>query len=116
MKIKFQGDANLNGGVISGLKRAEPAIDFRTSDDAGLRGLADSLVLLAASNDGRILVTHDRRTMRHHFAELLQKQDCPGVFIVGQNVQIKTAIDALLLIWHTSEGEEWINSIIEIPL
>ena len=116
MKIKYQGDANFHGSIISGLRRAEPSIDFRTSDDAGLRGLADPLVLLAASSEGRILVTHDRRTMRHVFAELIQKQDCPGVFVIGQNLPIKNAIDELLLIWHTTETEEWINSIIEIPL
>ena len=55
-------------------------------------------------------------TMRQHFADLIQKQDCPGVIVTRQNLPIKTAIDELLLIWHTSEAEEWINSIIEIPL
>ena len=116
MKIRFQGDANLHNGIISGIKRTEPEIDFITSDEAGLRGLADPLVLLTASNDGRILVTHDRRTMRHHFADLIQKQNSPGLIVIGQNISIKTAIDELLVIWHTSEAEEWINSIVEIPL
>ncbi len=116
MKIRFQGDANFHGGIISGLRKAESSIDFRTSDEAGLRGVSDPQVLLAASSDERILVTHDRRTMRRYFAELIQKQDCPGVFVIGQNLPIKKAIDELLLIWHTSEAEEWANPIIEIPL
>ena len=73
-------------------------------------------MLLAASNDGRILLTHDRRTMRHHFADFIQKHDCPGVIIIGQNLPVKTAIEELLLIWYSSEAEEWVNSIVELPL
>jgi hypothetical protein len=37
MKIKFQADADFNQTIIQALQRREPAIDFRTADEAQLR-------------------------------------------------------------------------------
>ena len=95
--------------------RAEPDIDFRTAHEAGFRKVPDNLVLLASKQEHRILVTHDRRTMPYYFADLIQKEESPGVFLVSENVPIGLAIEFLLLIWHTTEAEEWANSITEIP-
>lgn len=72
MKIRFQGDSDFSKAIIVGLVREEPSIDFRTGDEAGLRGLPDGKVLAIASEDNRVLVSHDRRTMPKHFANLLK--------------------------------------------
>jgi hypothetical protein len=66
MKIRFQADADLNEDIVLGLLRLEPSIDFQTADEAGLRGLSDDLVLKRAAEEGRVLATHDRRTMPRH--------------------------------------------------
>lgn len=102
MKIRFQADANLNEDIVLGLLRLESLIDFQTADEAGLRGVTDDLVLKQAADEGRILVTSDRRTMPYHFAEFISHSHSPGVFIVAQSLSIRTAIEELLLIWSTS--------------
>lgn len=116
MKIRFQADADLNEDILLGLTRIEPQIDFQTASEAGLRGLPDPEVLSFAAQDNRILVSHDRRTLPMHFAALIQNNTSPGVFIIGQNVSVRAAINELLLIWNCSESGEWTNLLVDIPL
>jgi len=73
-------------------------------------------VLVVAARDGRILVSHDKRTLPRHFAEFIQSQPSPGVVIVPQHLAIAAAGEELLLIWHASTPEEWNNRIVHLPL
>ena len=54
--------------------------------------------------------------MPTHFAAFILNNQSPGVFIIGQNVSVRAAIDELSLIWNCSEGEEWIKLLVDIPL
>ncbi len=67
MKVRFQADADLNQIIVKATLRLEPGIDFQTAPTAGLAGLRDSEVLALAARQGRILVSHDRKTMPGHF-------------------------------------------------
>lgn len=98
MKIRFQADADLNEDIITGVIRRVPEVDFQTATDAGLRGVVDELVLAEAAREGRILVSHDWETMPYHFAEFITARDSPGVLIVPQRVEIREAIEELILI------------------
>ena len=73
-------------------------------------------MLTRAAGDGRILVTHDRRTMPAHFADFIQQTGSPGVIIIEQRVSVVRAIDELTLVWEASRGEERVNLIVELPL
>lgn len=79
MKIRFQADADLNQHIVLATLRHEPALDFQTATEAGIPGLSDPDVLAVAAQANRILVTHDGKTMPHHFAEFVQSTDSPGV-------------------------------------
>lgn len=116
MKIKFQADADFNQTIVSALLRREPAIDFQTADQGRLRGLPDPEVLAAAAREGRILVSHDHHTMPVHFATFVATQQCPGVFLLAQEVPIRRAVEELLVIWQASEAEEWVNTLQYLPL
>lgn len=74
MKIHFQADADFNEDIVMGVRRREPDIDFQTASEAGLTGVDDPDVLVLCAQEGRILVTHDRRTMPGHFANFISKQ------------------------------------------
>ncbi|MGA1195159.1 MAG: DUF5615 family PIN-like protein [Candidatus Latescibacterota bacterium] len=116
MKVKFQADADLNQTILQGTIRRELSIDFRTAYEAGLSGLSDPEVLAIASGDGRILVTHDQKTMPRHFGEFIIAQTSPGVLVVPQHFSISSMIDELILIWSITEANEWINRICYLPL
>jgi hypothetical protein len=106
VKIRFQADADFNEDIVTGVLRREPRVDFRTASEAGLRGLSDDDVLALAAKDGRILVSHDRRSMPGHFARFIATETSPGIFIVSKKTDVIAVIEELLLIWSASEAEE----------
>ncbi len=116
MKPRFQADNDLNQRIVSAVLRREPAINFRTAVDAGFHEGADDLQVLAlTANDGRILVTHDRRTMPTHFAEFRMSSHSPGVILVPKRMPIGQAAEWLLLIWFASEAEEYLDTLYSLP-
>jgi predicted nuclease of predicted toxin-antitoxin system len=116
MKVRFQADADFNQNIVRALRRRQPLIDFKSAEDAGLRGLEDQMILAIAARESRILVTHDRHTMPQHFADFLSDQSSPGVFILSQHLPIGRAIEELLLVWEATEAEEWRDTIQSLPL
>jgi hypothetical protein len=72
-------------------------------------------VLTRASEAGRILVTHDRRTMPAHFADFIQQKESPGVIIISQRVSVVRAINEPTLVREASQGEEWVNLMSSCP-
>ncbi|MGO8980012.1 MAG: DUF5615 family PIN-like protein [Streptosporangiaceae bacterium] len=116
MKIRFQADADFNEDIVAGILRRELRVDFRTAGQAGLRGLDDFQALAMAAKEGRVLVSHDRKTMPRHFADFIQGNTSPGLFIVSQKADLLSVIEALICVWAASEAEEWVDTICTIPL
>jgi hypothetical protein len=116
MRPRFQADENLNGKIISGLLRREPSLDIQTAKAARIQGLEDPHVLAIAARDGRILVSHDRETMPGHFKAFVSELPSAGVIILSQNVEIREAIEQILIVWAASDAHEWINRIAYLPL
>ncbi len=98
MRPRFLADADLDARIIRGLQRREPELDFQSAEDAEILGLPDPDVLRRAAQAGRVLVTHDRRTMPVHFQEFASHQTSPGVILLGQDLPVGVAIEELLLI------------------
>jgi hypothetical protein len=116
MTPRFQADADFNHKIVLALRRREPAMDFRDPHQGGLVGLADPDVLRIASESGRILVSHDRRTMPSHFARFLESQSSAGVIIVSQDLDPGAVVEDLLLIWAATNAEEWRDRLGFVPL
>ena len=116
MRIQFQADADLNQIIVLATIRREPAIDFQTAVAADLAGLTDAHVLQNAARTGRLLVSHDQRTMPRHFAQFMTTETSPGVLVIPQHLSVAAAVDDLLLIWALTEPEEWTNRICFLPL
>jgi len=117
MKVRFQADADLDGRILRGLKRAAPEIDIRSASDAALAGLDDPEVLRLAAGEGRVLISQDRRTMPRHFHRFVGSGAIsPGVALLREGISIATAIEELSLIWVASEADEWTNRLLWIPL
>jgi hypothetical protein len=116
MSVRFQADADLNHIIVKATLRRESSIDFQTAHGAGLVGVPDQEVLALAAQAGRVLVTHDRKTMPKHFAAFIGHTASSGVIIVPQKLPVRVVVEELLLIWTASEAEEWINRIQVLPL
>jgi len=116
MKVRFQADADLNQIILLATIRQEPAIDFQTAITAGLPGVADPEVLARAAKDGRVLVTHDRKTMPRHFAEFIASETSAGLLVIPQSLSVAAAVEELIVIGSATEAEEWVNRISTLPL
>ena len=115
MRPRFQADEDLNAKIIAGLLRREPSLDFQTAKAANLFGQDDLEVLALAAREGRILVSHDRETMPAHFSRFITESTSAGVLIVSQKLDLREAIEEILLIWEASEAGEWSNRIGYLP-
>lgn len=111
MTLRFQADADFNLKIVAATVRREPTLDFRTADQAGLRGLTDLEVLARTAAEGRLLVTHDRKTMPRHFGEFLSTNSSPGVLIFPQYLPIGAVVEELVLIWSATEAADWTDRI-----
>jgi hypothetical protein len=91
-------------------------MDFLSAHEARLEGVPDSGVLAFATDQNRILVTSDLRTMPRHFGDFLEANgQCAGVFLVKQRAPLADVIEALVLVWAASDADEWKNRVVEIP-
>lgn len=82
-RVRFQADADLRQAIVLGVIRREPDLDFQSANQAGLEGIRDPKVLSIAASDGRVLVTHDRRTMPTEFGEFIVSQRSAGVLVLS---------------------------------
>ena len=116
MRPRFLADADFNHKIIVGLRRRERLVDVLGAHEGGVIGASDLDVLRIAAEAGRILLSHDRRTMVAHFRAFATRRTCPGLILVEQSLDIGTAIEDLLLIWSATEYEEWTNRVGFIPI
>lgn len=90
MSIRFQADNDLKFGIVKAVRQREPTVDFVSAQEAGLDGVADSVLLDRAAAEGRVLISHDRRTLFDHFHDhLASGKSSPGLLIVSQGWAIR---------------------------
>jgi hypothetical protein len=116
MAIRFQADADFNETILLAAVRREPSLDFQTASVGGIIGFADPEVLARAASEGRVLVTHDLRTMPRHFAEFTAHNVSAGVIIVPQSMASQNVVDDLLLIHAVTEPGEWVDRLAFLPV
>ena len=98
------------------MRLREPSVDFRSAHEARLDGVGDPELLEIVAGDGRILVSHDRRTMLRHFRDRLTAgKTSPGLLIVAQDSPVADVIEALLVLWAVADPEEMRDQVFHIP-
>lgn len=117
MSVRFQADNDLKSLIVTATLRREPAIDFQTAQKASLDSRNDKVVLHYAAESGRILVTHDKRSMPRHLAQFIAEGNrSPGVLVViPQDAPLARVVETLILIWADNRPDDWVNVITKIP-
>jgi hypothetical protein len=115
--LKLAFDENFDQDIVRGVLRRNSQLDIVTVQQAGLSGADDPAVLAWAASEGRVLFTHDVRTMtRHAYDRAGSGQSMPGVFEVSTSLSMKTAIDDILIIAEYSLDGEWEGQVRYLPL
>ena len=78
---RFLADENFDNDILRGVLRRNPQIDIVRVQDIGLAGAEDPDVLARAAEEGRVLLTHDVRTITAFAYERVEHGlKMPGVF------------------------------------
>ena len=115
--LPLAADENFDNGILRGLRQRRPDLDVVRVQDVGLSGADDPAILAWAAREGRVLLTHDIRTMPRYAYERVQAgQLMPGIFVLAADTLIGQAIEELLLLVEGSLAGEWDGQVLYLPL
>ena len=110
-------DQDLDHDILRGLMRRIPRLDAVTAFEVGMSENDDRELLVRAAQEGRVLVTHDRRTMPGHAGDLMSGGgNIAGLFVVPRSLPLQQVLEDLELMITCSENDEWTNVIRYLPL
>ena len=110
-------DEDFDRLILRGLLLRQPSLDVARVQDLGLAGSPDPEVLERAALEGRVLLTHDFRTMiGFAYARVRRGEAMPGVFAVPQSLATGRAIDDLLILVVCSHEGKWEGQVRYLPL
>lgn len=117
-QLKFRLDECTSLGLLNALRSSNPAPDVIRIGEPGAppRGTKDPQVLLAAQAAGRCLISRDGKTMKQHLQDHFAggHHTC-GVILTRRGFALKRYVDDILLIWHATTADEWIDRTDYIP-
>lgn len=113
----FLADHDLNEHIVTGVLRRETLVEFVRARDIGYSQRPDVELLEYAASEGFVIVSHDVNTMPAAAYKRLRNSDgVSGLLMVRQTDPVSPIIEDLLVIWSTSEAEEWRGQVLFIPL
>ncbi len=109
-------DQDLDHDILRGLIRRISHLDAVSAFEIGMAKATDAQLLIRAAQEVRIVVTHDRKTMPGHAADLMNRgKDIAGLFVVPRRMSLHQVIEDLELMITCSENDEWVNIIRYLP-
>jgi predicted nuclease of predicted toxin-antitoxin system len=111
-------DQNFNQDLFNAVKReyGESDLDVVRLIDEGLSEAPDEAVLEWAAQQGRIMLTHDVKTMVPLAnARVREGLRMPGVIVVRPTVAYGPVIEDLCILLGASTPEEWEGRLARLP-
>jgi hypothetical protein len=113
----FLADENFNNDLLRALLRRLPDLDIIRVQDTVIAGATDPDLLTWAADAGRILLTHDVRTIPHHaYVRVRAGSPLPGVVVIAAAADLGTVLDDSFAMIVASLDEEWPDQVRFIPL
>ncbi|MGI8549470.1 MAG: DUF5615 family PIN-like protein [Dehalococcoidia bacterium] len=117
MTLRFGADENFDRDIVRGLLLRNEDLDIVRVQDVGLRQADDPTVLEWVAREGRILLTHDIRTMtRYAYERVRQGKPMPGILEVPDTLPIGRAVEEILLVAECVRAGEWEGQVRYLPL
>jgi Domain of unknown function (DUF5615) len=115
--IRFAADENFNGLLLRGLLLRKPDLDIVRVQDSEVAGADDASVLDWAARNGRILLTHDVKTItKFAYERIVAGLAMPGVIEVDDRAPFAVLIDHLLMAAEASTPANWDNKLDYFPM
>lgn len=105
-------DENFNWAILRGVERRVGPLDCVRAQEAGLIHVPDEEVLAWAAQLGRVLLTHDSRTVPPiAYQRIADGLSMPGVIIVRTRLDIGTAVRRLSVIVETARVIDYVDTV-----
>jgi len=115
--IRLPADENFRGAIIRGVRLRNLEIDLLTAREVLLNGADDPTLLEFAASEGRVLLTHDAKTMIGFAYDRVRRGlKMPGVFEIVRKISIGQSIDDVIMIALCSVEGEWEGQVKFLPL
>jgi hypothetical protein len=116
--MRFAADENFDGRILNGLRVRLPDLDIVRVQDTEMYQSPDDKLLIWLAQEGRILLTHDVRTMpRFVFERVRAGLSVPGVIGVHkEDKSIGAVIDDLEVAIGAGKPEDFENQVKYIPI
>jgi len=115
--LRLVADENFSKRILNGLREHESVVDIVRVQDVGLLSMDDPSILEWAAQEGRILLTHDKKTMiGFAYERVSANQPMPGLFVVRRSDAVGNAINDLLVLAGASFEGEFEGQVWHIPL
>ncbi len=104
--LRFLADENIESQLISAIRR-DSDMDIVRIQDVDLLAADDPAILEWAAQEGRILLTHDVKTMATWaYARVGEGLPMPGILEVPQAFSVGQVAEEITLMAHFSPREE----------
>lgn len=108
-------DENFNSEAWASL-RSDPGVDVVRVQDLGLRTASDETIVEWASQNGRVLVTHDARTIPKLIKQrIFDGVSSRGVFLFSPFCAIGVMVNELKLMSACSDIDDWDDQVQFLP-
>jgi len=115
--LKIAADENFNNDVLRGVLRLNADADIVRIQDTEIAGSEDPIVLEWTAKEGRVLLTHDVKTMtKFAYDRVRSGLPMPGVFEVSDDVPMGRAIEEILILIECSLENEWEGQVRYLPM
>jgi hypothetical protein len=114
--LRFAADENFNGNILRAILQYLPALDILRIQDTAVAEGSDPAILEWAAREGRIILTHDVRTLPGFaFERVRAGQPMAGVIEVDDDARMGDILEDIVLLVEASTHTEWEDQVIYIP-
>src|SRR5260221_10783875 len=115
--MRFLADENFHNDILHGLQSQVPDLDIVRVQDTEVYQADDPTLLQWAAQQGRILITHDIRTIpAYAYERVVAGLPMPGVIEVNKLISIGEAIAELSLLIGAGNPADFDNQVRYVPI
>src|SRR5947199_4887908 len=115
--LRLLTDEDVHGDIVHGLRRRQPTLDLVRVHDVGLRYTPDPIILEWAAQQGRVVVSVDKKTLAvDAWDRVARGLPMPGVAILRIVLSIGQAIKELEIIACAGNPDDFRDQVIYLPI
>jgi Domain of unknown function (DUF5615) len=115
--LKLLIDEDVHGDIVKGLRHRQPTLDLVRVQDVGLRQTPDSIILEWAAQEGRVVISVDKKTLAvDAWNRVANGLPMSGVAILRTFLSIGQAVKELELVAVAGNADDFGYMVVYLPM